>query len=86
MDSNEQNFEEMLASLEDIVQKMENQEMSLDEQLQNFSKGINLVSSCEKKLQVAESQVKILLNKDNNPDNDTISNFTPKNDSDEFAS
>lgn len=81
MQNQEQNFEEMLKSLEEIVKNMEGQDMPLDEQIQNFSKGVNLVSACEKKLQAAETKVKVLTSKDTTPENDEITDFDPNDNS-----
>ena len=53
-------FEKALARLEEIVRKLEQGELSLEEALQNFSEGVNLVQRCNERLQAAENQVEIL--------------------------
>lgn len=54
------NFEQSLQSLEKIVDAMEQGELSLEEALSSFEKGIKLVRDCEEKLKSAEQRVRIL--------------------------
>jgi exodeoxyribonuclease VII small subunit len=56
-------FEKSLAELEQIVERMEQGELSLDESLQQFERGIALTRSCQTALQQAEQKVAILLRK-----------------------
>ena len=53
-------FEESMKELEEVVAKLESGEVTLDESLKLFEKGIKLSSSCQKKLDEAERRVKIL--------------------------
>lgn len=53
----EMNFEEALLELEGIVEKLETGQLSLDESLQLFEKGIKLVKVCDKKLKSADLKV-----------------------------
>lgn len=53
-------FEQSLQSLEKIVDAMEQGELSLEEALSSFEKGIKLVRDCEEKLKSAEQRVRIL--------------------------
>ncbi len=53
-------FEEALASLEDIVKKLESNSFSLDESLGAFEEAVKLVKLCNKKLEDAEQKVRIL--------------------------
>ena len=53
----EMNFEEALLELEGIVEKLETGQLSLDESLQLFEKGIKLVKECDKKLKRADLKV-----------------------------
>lgn len=53
-------FETSMAELEQIVEKLEAGEVTLDESLELFEKGVKLVKSCRNKLDEAEKKVKIL--------------------------
>ncbi len=57
----EKSFEEALKRLEEIVQKLEGGDLSLDESLSLFEEGINLSRFCTKKLAQAEKKVEKLL-------------------------
>ena len=54
------NFEESLDQLEQLVTQIENGELTLDESLKVFEKGIKLTQNCQKTLTDAEQKVKIL--------------------------
>ncbi len=54
-------FEESLDELEQLVAKMEGGELSLDESLRSFERGIALYRSCQSALEQAEARVKLLL-------------------------
>ncbi|MDQ1363594.1 MAG: exodeoxyribonuclease small subunit [Pseudomonadota bacterium] len=60
---NPQNFEQSLAELESLVEAMEAGELSLEDALRHFEKGIALASSCQAALQQAEQKVTQLLEK-----------------------
>lgn len=62
-------FEQALAELEDLVERMESGELSLEESLASFEKGVALTRNCQKALSEAEQKVRILT--DNTPDADT---------------
>lgn len=53
-------FEEAMKELEQVVAKLESGDVTLDESLKLFEKGIKLSGSCQKKLDEAERRVKIL--------------------------
>jgi exodeoxyribonuclease VII small subunit len=53
-------FEAQLKELERIVEQLERGDLALEESLQLFAKGVQLARACEKALQEAEQQVKIL--------------------------
>ena len=74
------NFESDLQELENLVEKMEDGELSLEESLVHFERGIALTRSCQKALTEAEQKIQILLaedgsqkfqpfSSDENPDN-----------------
>lgn len=55
------NFEQSMAELEETVKKMESQDVSLDEALELFERGIMLSKNCQKILDDAEKKVTVLL-------------------------
>ena len=55
------NFEQSLAELEAIVDRMERGDLGLEESISHFEKGINLTRACQKALAEAEQKVQILL-------------------------
>ncbi len=57
----EMNFEESLLELENIVEKLENGQLSLDESLVLFEKGIKLVKECNTRLKNAQQKVEKLI-------------------------
>ncbi|HEX6614243.1 MAG TPA: exodeoxyribonuclease VII small subunit [Rhodanobacteraceae bacterium] len=54
-------FEQSLDELEQLVAKMEGGELSLDESLRSFERGITLFRNCQNALEQAELRVKLLL-------------------------
>jgi exodeoxyribonuclease VII small subunit len=54
------NFEKSLARLEEITQKLESGELSLDESLKLFEEGISLSRFCQKKLTETEQKIEVL--------------------------
>jgi len=50
-------FEESLEKLEEIVNKLENGDVPLDEAITEFNKAMNLVKSCNEKLEAAEESI-----------------------------
>ena len=56
------NFEEALEELERLVSSMEEGELSLEDSMMAFEKGIKLTRECQTALQKAEQKVQILLN------------------------
>jgi len=55
-------FEEALQELERLVSSMEEGELSLEDSMKAFEKGIKLTRECQTALQKAEQKVQILLN------------------------
>ena len=55
------NFEEALEELERLVSSMEDGELSLEDSMKAFEKGIKLTRECQTALQKAEQKVQILL-------------------------
>ncbi|MDO1529880.1 exodeoxyribonuclease VII small subunit [Fulvimonas sp. R45] len=57
-------FEHSLDELEQLVAKMEVGELSLDESLASFERGIGLYRQCQQSLEQAELRVRLLLDPD----------------------
>lgn len=55
------NFEHSLDELEKVVANLEQGDLSLDESLQSFERGIALFRDCQGALEQAELRVKVLL-------------------------
>ena len=58
------NFEQSLQELETLVEQMEKGELSLEDSLKHFERGIELTRSCQAALRLAEQKVEQLLEKD----------------------
>lgn len=54
-------FEQSLRSLEEIVRKMEQGELTLEDSLEAFEEGVRLTRNCQTALQKAEQKVNILV-------------------------
>ncbi|MEB2401501.1 exodeoxyribonuclease VII small subunit [Parapusillimonas granuli] len=55
-----QDFETALAQLEALVAQMENGTLALDQSLAAYERGVELVKICQRRLDHAEQQVKVL--------------------------
>ena len=55
------NFETSLQKLENIIAKLEDGDISLEDSVKSFEEGIGLVKDCQKQLSQAELKVKKLL-------------------------
>ena len=51
-------FEEALANLEEIVQRMESGDAPLDSLVKNYEKGVKLLKICRDKIEGAEMKIK----------------------------
>ena len=56
-------FEQSLAELESLVERMESGEMSLEDSLKAFEQGIKYTRDCQNALAKAEQKVQLLLQK-----------------------
>jgi exodeoxyribonuclease VII small subunit len=61
-------FEKSLKELEALVTRMEQGNLSLEESLQHFERGIQLTRTCQQALKEAEQKVEILLKKSGQDD------------------
>ena len=70
-------FEESLAKLEGLVEKMEAGELSLEDSLKTFEEGVKLTRQCQQALVAAEQKVKVLIESQAGVSEET---FTPERD------
>jgi exodeoxyribonuclease VII small subunit len=61
-------FEEAMAELESLVETMEQGELSLDESLKSFERGIELTRTCQAALKEAEQKIEVLSGKGEDAD------------------
>ena len=61
MKKEELSFEELMKRLEDVTNRLENEELSLDESVALFEEGMNLSKKCNETLENAEKRIAILL-------------------------
>ena len=54
-------FEQALAELESLVERLESGDLPLDEALQTFERGVALTRHCQTALKAAQQKVEILL-------------------------
>lgn len=64
MKENNQSFEEMMQSLEQIAHELESGNLSLDDSVKKFEQGMEISKECSKVLEEAEQKITILM-KDN---------------------
>ena len=57
-------FEQSLADLQALVERLENGELSLEDSLTAFEQGISLTRDCQSALAQAEQKVQVLLERD----------------------
>ena len=60
-------FEDSLAEIEQLVSQLEQGDISLEDSLKSFERGVNLTRVCQKALQDAEQKVQILIEKNGTP-------------------
>lgn len=61
----EKSFEEALQKLEEIVSRLENGDIPLEESINIFKEGVELTKFCKEKLNEAETQLKKLVKDEN---------------------
>jgi exodeoxyribonuclease VII small subunit len=59
----EPGFEQSLKELESLVEKMEQGDLSLEDSLSHFERGVQLSRACQTALKEAEQKVEILMQK-----------------------
>ena len=65
MAEKKQTFETSLESLEKIVRKLEDGDLSLEESLKLFEDGVKLSRECQERLNQAERRIEVLLKDEN---------------------
>ncbi|MCI2900681.1 exodeoxyribonuclease VII small subunit [Staphylococcus hominis] len=70
MSKEQQSFEEMMKELESIVQKLDNETVSLEESLDLYQHGMKLSSACDKTLKDAENKVNQLIKEEAKDEDD----------------
>jgi len=73
-------FDEALKELEALVESLEQGDLSLDESLERFERGVSLARECRDALTTAEQRVQVLL--ENEDGNDTLAPFEDESDTD----
>ena len=61
-------FENALAELESLVERLERGDVPLDEALRTFERGVALTRHCQTCLQTAQQKVEILLKRSGQPE------------------
>ena len=67
-------FEQALAELESLVEKLESGELALEDALSDFKRGVELTRQCQAVLDRAQQSVERLLNPE---DDSTVEPFQP---------
>jgi len=57
----EKSFEELMDKLEEITNKLEKEQLSLDDSVKLFEEGMNISKECNSKLEEAEKRITILI-------------------------
>lgn len=60
------NFEDSVKNLESIVKKLEDGNLTLDQSLEEFQKGVEAYKHCNQVLNKVEGQVKLIVEKESN--------------------
>ena len=69
-ENKEKSFEENLDELEEVVKKLENGDVSLDDAINEFNKAMKLAKQCDEKLKSAEEALTKIVTSD-----DTLKDF-----------
>lgn len=70
--SNTQSFEEMMKELENIVHKLDNENVSLEESLNLYQRGMKLSATCDETLKDAEKKVNELMADEHTDNTDDV--------------
>lgn len=67
-------LENSLSEINKLIENMEKGDLSLEDSLNKFERGIQLIKHCQKVLQDAEQKVQILMQKNNKEELSTYEN------------
>lgn len=74
-----QDFEQSMRELEELVERLEQGDLPLEEALKQFERGVALTRACQSALKAAEQKVEILMKASNTPGvPDEIEEFEPE--------
>ncbi len=62
MSEKKKTFEESMEELEKIAKELENENLTLDESIEKFERGMKISKECKETLDNAEKKITILLN------------------------
>ena len=65
MSEKKASFEQAIAELEEIVKKLEKGELTLEDSINCFQRGVELTKFCNKKLDEAERSITMLIDGEN---------------------
>lgn len=65
MSDKSSSFEQAVAELEEIVKKLEKGELTLDDSISCFQRGVELTKFCSKKLDEAERSITMMIESEN---------------------
>ena len=63
MAAKKQTYEENIEQIDEILEKLENEELSLDDSIEEYEKAIKLIKDSEKLLEIGEGKVLKVLEK-----------------------
>lgn len=63
--TNTPNLEDSLTEISQLIEKMEHSELTLEQSLSSFERGIGLIKHCQKILEEAEQKVQVLMQTQN---------------------
>jgi exodeoxyribonuclease VII small subunit len=66
----EKSFEQSLERLQEIVARLEEGEMALEDSLELFEEGMKLSRNCSSRLEAAEQRIKVLLKRSDSSDDE----------------
>ena len=68
-------FEDSMKKLEELVSRLESEEVSLEESLKLFEEGVKLMRFCHQRLNEVEEKVKILVADESLPNGERLEEF-----------
>lgn len=69
------NFEKSIEELESLVEALESGDLSLEDSLKTFEKGVKLTRQCQQSLASAEQRVQVLLQAGDADNNEQLVDF-----------